>query len=135
MLKSKQITRILLPVFFLLFVSCKKTAGEGGKAFIYGKIIEEDWNQGFTVRNSIYAAADKDVFIIYGDDVTYGDKVSTNYKGEFEFRYLRKGRYQVYVYSKDPSLNSASGDTVYIRNVEISGTKQKITIDPITVYN
>ncbi|MGE0566352.1 MAG: hypothetical protein AB7O73_00260 [Bacteroidia bacterium] len=131
---SKIKLSLIIIISALSIVSCKKTAGEGGKASIYGTIIEEDWNSGFTTLNGIYAGSDRDVYIIYGDEINYGDKVTTNYKGEYEFNYLRKGKYKVYIYSKDKTLKSQSGDTVFVKEVEITGKKQKITIDPITIY-
>lgn len=130
----KKWNQLVLAAFVLFSVACKKTAGEGGKATISGKIWEQDWNSGFTVMNGEYAGSDKDVYIIYGNETNYGDKQTTNYKGEFEFKYLRKGKYKVYVYSKDNTLTSASGDTVFIREVEIKQKKEKVTLDQITVY-
>ncbi|MCC6370754.1 MAG: hypothetical protein IT236_07115, partial [Bacteroidia bacterium] len=120
---------LLLGIF-----SCKKEAGEGGRATIKGKIWAQDWNAGFTVKNGEYAATDEDVYIIYGNNVSYGDKVKTNYNGEFEFKYLRTGKYTIYVYSKDNTLKSQSGDTVFVKEVNITSKKQTVTLDQITIY-
>ena len=114
--------------------SCKKTAGEGGQATIKGKVWVEDWNAGFTIKNGEYAGADYDVYIIYGDDVSYGDKSKASYDGQFEFKYLRKGNYKVYVYSKDKTLNALSGDTVFVKNVTVSDRKATIALETFTVY-
>lgn len=115
--------------------SCKKTAGEGGKASIKGNIWVENWNGTFTVLNGEYAGADVDVFIVYGDETNYGDKQSANYNGEFEFKYLRKGKYKVYVYSKDKTLTSQSGDTVVVKEVEIKDKKEKVDLGTITIFD
>ncbi len=117
-----------------VLLSCKKTAGEGGQATIKGKVWVEDWNAGFTIKNGEYAGADYDVYIIYGDDASYGDKASASYDGQFEFKYLRKGDYKVYVYSKDKTLNSQSGDTVLVKNVTVSERKQTVALETFTVY-
>jgi hypothetical protein len=122
-------------ILSVTITSCKKTEGEGGKASIYGKVVTENYNGNFTVLNGIYASADVDVYIIYGNETNYGDKQATNYKGEFEFKYLRKGNYKIYVYSKDSSLTTASGDTVMIREVEIKEKKQKVDVGTITIFD
>lgn len=123
----------------ILFVAvfcfaCKKPAGEGGKSSIKGSLWAEDWNSSFTVKNGEYAAYDEDVYIIYGDNVSYNDKTKTNYNGEFEFKYLRKGKYKVYVYSKDKTLSSPSGDVSIVKEIEITSKKEVKTVDMITIY-
>jgi hypothetical protein len=123
-----------LLLILISFSACKKTAGEGGTSSIKGKVWVEDWNSGFTIKNGEYAGADEDVFIIYGDDVSYGDKVAANYNGEFEFKYLRPGKYTIYVYSEDKTLQSKSGKISIVKEVEISGKKQTVTVDQFTIY-
>ncbi len=81
--------------------SCKKDEGIGGKSTITGKVIMRQYNSNFTFLQEQFAAPDEDVFIIYGDDPVYGDKVSTNYDGTYRFEYLREGNYSVYAYSED----------------------------------
>jgi hypothetical protein len=128
--------RILLLLFgsFVIFTACKKTAGEGGKASIAGKIWVEDWNAAFTIKNGEYAGYDQDVYILYGDAVSYSDKTKANYNGEFQFNYLRKGKYSIYVYSKDKTLTSKSGDTVLVQTVEITSNKQHIDLSTFNIY-
>jgi len=125
--------------FVLLFVvnliSCKKEAGEGGTSTIKGKIWVEDWNNAFTIKNGEYAGYDEDVYILYGDAVSYSEKTKANYNGEFEFKYLRKGKYKIYVYSKDNTLQSKSGDISIVKEVEITGKKQTKEVEQITIYN
>lgn len=118
----------------LIAAACKKQEGPGGRATIKGKIWVEDWNTGFTLKNGEYAGSDEDVYIIYGDAVSYGDKIKASYDGQFEFNYLRTGKYKVYVYSKDKTLHSQSGDTAFVREVEITSRKQTVTLDQITIY-
>lgn len=125
----------LLIAIALLISSCKKTAGEGGKASIYGKVWVQNWNASFTVLNGEYAGADVDVYIIYGDETNYGDKQTTNYKGEFEFKYLREGKYKVYVYSQDNTFTSQSGDTVVVKEIEIKDKKEKANSGTITIFD
>lgn len=115
--------------------ACKKPAGEGGQATIKGKVWVEDWNAGFTIKNGEYAGADEDVYIIYGDNVGYGNRTRASYNGEFEFKYLRKGKYKIYVYSKDKTLRSQSGDTAFVKEVEITEKKQELSVETFTIYN
>ena len=123
-----------LVVIAVLISSCKKPAGEGGKSSIKGSVWVEDWNSSFTIKNSEYAAYDEDVYIIYGDDVSYSDKTKSNYNGEYEFKYLRKGKYKIYVYSKDKTLTQPSGETSIVKEVEITEKKGVKTVDQIIIY-
>lgn len=117
------------------FTSCKKPAGEGGTSTIKGKIMTEDWNSAFTVKNGEYAAYDVDVYIVYGDNVGYNDKTKADYNGEYQFKYLTKGKYKIYVYSKDKSLQSPSGDVSIVKEVEIKNKKETVAVDLITIYD
>lgn len=119
-----------------LFVSCKKPPGEGGKARIRGTVWMEEWNTTLTVKSSDYAAYDEDVYIIYGDDVSYSDKTKTNYNGEFEFKYLRKGKYKIYVYTESKVFPPVSGAGKFsiVMDVEIKDKKEVKTMDKITIY-
>jgi hypothetical protein len=124
---------LALTLAFITF-SCKKPPGEGGTSSLKGKVWVEDWNGGFTVKNGEYAGADRDVYIVYGDAVGYSDRTRADYRGEFEFKYLRKGKYTVYVYSEDKTLTSKSGDTVVVKTAEITAKKQTVTLDNFVIY-
>jgi len=123
--------------FFLcvLMSSCSKIEGEGGSSTIKGSIWVEDWNATFTVLEAEYSGLNEDVYIIYGNHTSYDDKTTTNYKGEFEFKYLRQGNYKIYVYSKDKSLQSPSGQIAIVKDVKISKKKETVNVDRITIYN
>jgi hypothetical protein len=41
----------------------------------------------------------EDVFIIYGDNISPDDRVQTNYDGEYEFMFLRPGKYTKSIHS------------------------------------
>ena len=49
------------------------------------------------------AAAKTDVFIIYGNEVYFGNDVETGADGMYQFEYLRPGDYTVFAYSTLPS--------------------------------
>lgn len=125
---------VTLIIFSAVLFSCKKPPGEGGQAFIRGKIWVEDWNAAFTIKNGEYAGYDREVYIVYGEHAGFDERIRADYKGEFEFPYLRKGKYRIYVYSKDNSLQSQSGDTTFVQDVEITKKKETITLKNFTVY-
>lgn len=122
----KQIAFIfLISVFFL---ACKKPAGEGGSSVIRGKIWVKDYP-----GPSEYGGMEEDVYIIYGDEASYGDRVKTNYDGTFEFKYLRKGKYTVYVYSDDITGTIPSAKEVIKQEVTIDKNKQEIEVPVMTI--
>ncbi len=131
-MKMKNLFLILL--IGLTLVSCKKVEGEGGSATIKGVIYEKKINNLGNII-SLYPAADQDVYIIYGNDNTfYDDNIKTSYDGTFEFPYLQKGNYTVFVYEDcEISLSCPSGKKEILVPVEITEKKQIINLDTITV--
>ncbi len=127
--------RILLLVFLnIALFSCSKEAGDGGNSTIYGKIIAYNYNAEFTNLKGIYPAADEDVYIIYGDDRSYSERVRSNYSGVYEFKYLRPGDYTIYVYSKDSTLTLASGIYPVIKNVTITEKRQTVEAEDMKIF-
>lgn len=130
-------TIFLFSLFAFLFVasSCNKAAGEGGTSMIKGKVYVLNYNTSGTAVNNEYYGQDVDVYIIYGADGTYfNDKIATSYDGSFEFPYLAKGKYQIFVYSKcfnTPTYSCPSGMEEVLVSAEI--TKNKSTVDVGTI--
>lgn len=131
----KKISFLLIATFFITLLGCKKGPGEGGNSSISGKIWVQNYNSSFTTITSEYAGADEDVYIIYGNDVSYGEKISASPDGSFEFKYLRPGDYTIYVYSKDKTLTAPSGTIAIKKAVTISSKKEKVDAGTITIYN
>ncbi len=127
--------KLLMICLLLLALSCKKPEGEGGSASIKGTVWMQNWNSTYTFLESEYPATDEYVYIIYGDNTSYGDRIKTNYDGRFEFKYLREGTYKIYVYSKDKTLQSPSGTVAVIKEVKITSRKQSIETDTLVIYN
>ncbi len=126
-----------LNIFVLLFVftSCKKEAGEDGKATIKGKVYAYDWdNTQLYLISEGYSSGEK-VYVLYGDNTTIGDDVRTSIDGSFEFTYLNKGHYKVFVNSLDTTYKLKGNDTQIpvIREFEITDKKQTITLDDIII--
>ncbi|MEI6489095.1 MAG: hypothetical protein WCP52_09040 [Bacteroidota bacterium] len=131
-----------ISIFILLFsISCKKQAGEGGQATIKGKVMERKMSADFTTCYGQYVSADKTVYIIYGDDATYGNNTKTGPDGVFEFQYLRKGSYKIYTYSNDslgtvgPPVNASAPKIAVSKSVEITSRKQLYESGTMVVYN
>lgn len=127
----------LIPFLFVtavVVISCNKDAGKGGTSSIRGKIEVDDYNQTFTTLWAEYDGADRDVYIIYGNHVTYNDDIKTGPDGVFQFDYLTKGLYTIYVYSKDTSLQEPSGQVALKYQVEINENKQLVELPTITVF-
>ncbi len=131
-----KLTRLafLFLLIILLFTSCSKEAGEGGNSSITGSIIVHDYNSDYTVLRGIYGGADEDVYIIYGNDLSYSERIRTNYNGVYEFRYLRPGDYTVYAYSEDSTLTMPSGKYSVIRQLKITGNHQTVKADDMIIF-
>jgi len=134
-LMNMKIIFYVLIVFAITFSSCKKEAGEGGDSSIKGTVWVKDYNASFTTLLGEYAGADEDVYIIYGENISYGDKIKASPNGGFEFKYLRKGSYTIYVYSKDNTLSSPSGKITMSKKIEITDKKQTVDAGQIIIYN
>ncbi|MFA4851163.1 MAG: hypothetical protein WC868_01420 [Bacteroidales bacterium] len=118
-------------IFFILFIiiiltnSCSKEPGEGGRASIKGKVFTVNYNASFTVpQDSGYLGGQK-VYIIYGDEIAVGDNQDSNSEGAFEFKYLRKGKYKVYVYTE---VKQNYIDSAVVQSVEITEKKQTLEL-------
>jgi len=128
-----------LPVFLIFIVSvilfsCSKEAGEGGNSTIYGKIIAYNYNAEFTKLRGIYPAADEDVYLIYGADRSYSQRIRSNFDGVYEFKYLRPGDYTIYVYSKDSTLTLISEMYPVIRKVKIKKNRQTVEAEDMKIF-
>ena len=126
---------IILVIIPILFISCSKEPGVGGNASIHGKVYAKYYNNYFTLYIGEGYAAEKDVYIIYGDNTSFGDRTRTNYDGSYEFKYLRKGKYKVYTYSKDSTLIIPSGSYAVIAEGEITSNKQNLELPDLKIFD
>jgi hypothetical protein len=130
-------TMMRFPILFItllfLLTGCEKEAGEGGTSSITGKVWVLDYNSEYTEINATYYAQKEDVFIIYGDEVVYGNTFETNYDGTYRFDHLRKGKYRIYVYSEDTTGLVPGGVFPVIRDVEITENKQDLVLDNLVI--
>jgi len=126
---------LMLFIPFLFSISCKKEEGEGGTATIKGKVIVKICSDNFDTVYAQFPDEDRDVYIVYGNDDFYGDKVSTFYDGSYQFSYLRKGNYRIFAYSDDETGESVSGKIPVIQEVNIDKNGQVVEVPEIVVYN
>ncbi len=108
---------------FIIITSCSKEPGSGGRASIKGYVHTTKYNSSFTIQQGQYDGADEWVYIIYGDDISYGDRIRSGPDGKFEFKYLRKGNYTIYVYSDD---NTLQGQHAVSKTVEIKKATESL---------
>jgi hypothetical protein len=130
--KSLQISLAVAGVLFF-FQSCSKVEGPGGSSSIIGKVHVNVYDAAGNLIND-YDAQKEDVFLIYGEDGTfYDDDVKTSFDGTFEFNYLQKGKYTLFVYE---DCNSCpSGKNAVMRDVEITDNKSTTDIGTINIIN
>lgn len=120
-------TIIILSLMTLaLFSSCEKTEGEGGTSEIRGKVYIEEYNADMSYLAKEYYAMEENVYIIYGDDAIYSDRFRTNYDGSFVFKYLQKGKYKIFAYSKN--INLEAGYEPVIVEIEITEDFQTVEL-------
>ena len=135
-MKTKIFLLLFLPTI-VFCLSCKKEPGIGGDASIQGRVYVKHYNTAFTQFISEYFGPDIYVYIIFGNDISYGKRIKTSYDGAFEFKYLYEGNYKVYSYSID-SAAVVNGiykpDSAVIKQVTITGRTQDKDIGSLTIF-
>ena len=131
---QKQVKLCFVMSLLVMFaVSCQKDPGEGGNSSITGKVFLRNYNSSFTTLQSEYYDPDEYVYIVYGEGPAPDDRVKTGPDGDFDFKYLRKGTYTLYVYSDDSTGNSASGTVAVYKTVTITKNRQTVDAGTITI--
>ncbi|MCC7028929.1 MAG: hypothetical protein IT257_01400 [Chitinophagaceae bacterium] len=117
-----------------LFAACTKGPGEGGRAFIKGKLFVKNYKAyPDTTLQASYWGQDENVFIVYGDEPGVGKSVKSAYDGSFQFEYLRKGKYKVYALSDDRASGINSKTKEVLVEVEIKNATETIDIGILTI--
>ena len=89
----------LIFIVFLSFQSCSIEEGEGGTSSISGKVFVQDFDSTGFLEDEYYPG-EWSVYIIYGDDEIYSDRMDTHYDGTYKFTSLYPGNYSIFTYSK-----------------------------------
>ena len=124
----------LIPILGLLLLApaCTKEPGEGGKAVIKGTVLRQNVNAVGNPQGNPYPYQETRVYIIYGDNEFQDDDVRTGPDGNYEFRWLRKGKYTVYTFGEC----NCPGNSVEISAVvNIDGKKDVVTVPTMTANN
>ena len=100
------------------FLSCEKTEGLGGTGSIAGTVTEKFYNDDFSLLIYEKPTVDEEVFIVFGDKKEVGNRERTNHLGQFRFKYLYPGTYQVYFSSED-SLSELNMDVENLYEVDL----------------
>ncbi|MEY2830217.1 MAG: SdrD B-like domain, partial [Bacteroidota bacterium] len=89
---------LLIFVFFISIIACKKQPGTGGVAQITGNVYADTIfeNKNNKVLGSGYLASIA-VYLCYDKDTIASQSTKTSYNGAYKFDYLQKGNYSVYV--------------------------------------
>lgn len=127
---------LLLPALMIFAaVSCKKPAGPGGRAAVKGKVFSNDFDNTQQYMISSQYESGQKVFIVYGNSDVTGNNVTTSPDGSFEFLYLNKGHYKVFVNSLDTSIKVKGNKTMVpvIREFDITGMTQTVTLTDIVI--
>ncbi len=121
-----------LSIFFS-FSSCKKTAGIGGTSTIKGKLFVAEYNI-LDIQDSFYVGKE-DIYIIYGDNEYFDDKIESSYDGTFEFPYLKKGKYTLFSYGECLPNDSLcfGGKKAFVKEVVITENKQIVDIGDLRI--
>lgn len=117
--------------------SCEKPAGPGGRATITGRVYARDFDNTQRYKMSEGYSAGERVYIMYGNSNTIGDDVRTSADGTFEFRYLNKGHYKIFVNSLDTAqkLKGNDSEKPIFREVDITDNKQVVSIQEDIIIN
>lgn len=143
-MKSRNVFNLLIIIFLagLVVNGCKKEEGLGGTSTIKGKLIVHDFDAGFQSLVATYPKVDADVYIIYGNDhSTYNDNYKTSFDGTYEFKFLQKGKYKLFAYSKDSTgaaagnYNSSSPKIAKIVEIEITENGSVVTPSDIVIVD
>ncbi len=113
---------LLIGILLISFSSCKKESGYGGNSTITGKLKVKVYSRDFSIFKEENDVPNTYVYLIFGNDPSYGDRVKTSYDGTFEFNHLLPGDYTIYAYSKDTTLNFTN-DIAITKTVTVTKNK------------
>jgi hypothetical protein len=120
---------VAIGLIALLYGACQKPAGPGGKATIKGRVYTTDFDNTQRYMISQGYAAGQRVYICYGNSASIGNDVRTGTDGSFEFKFLTKGHYKIFVNSLDTTEKFKGNNTEIPIVKEVTITQPKQTVD------
>lgn len=129
-----RIVIILFSALSVLLTACSKEPGEGGRAEIQGRVMEQRYSANTQQPQGLpYGKAEQRVYIIYGDGTYQDDDVRTNADGFFRFPWLRKGDYTVYTISECGTFNGCT--TSVSAKATIDARKAVVEVGTLSIQN
>lgn len=122
-------------IIILCLMGCSEEPGLGGNATIIGNLKLNNYNSNFSVLQQSYYPTEEFVYIVFGDNAAYGDRVRTGLDGSFEFKQLKLGSYTLYAYSKDSTFKSPSGYVPIFKTVEITSPSDILDVGELVVLD
>lgn len=118
----------------ILFTACSKEPGEGGRAEIQGRILEQRYSTNTQQpQGQPYGKAEQRVYIIYGVGAFPDDDVDTNSEGFFRFPWLRKGDYTIYTISECGTFDGCT--TSVLVRASVDERKALVDVGTLTIQN
>ncbi|MEX1188288.1 MAG: hypothetical protein WED33_03455 [Bacteroidia bacterium] len=94
-------------------------------------MLIQSYNSNCSALIAEYYGVDEDVYLIYGDDPSYSERVRTGPDGVFWFPFLRKGEYTIYAISESCSV--ITGDTIAAQTITINDKNETVQLDDLKV--
>lgn len=121
-------------IAMMILSSCQKSEGPGGTGSISGILVEQFYNDDYSLMIYEKPAVDEEIFILYGENDELGDRTFTGLTGEFKFNFLYPGRYYIYFKSRDSTqILDVEQEKIYLVDLERGdrvglGTLNKLNI-------
>lgn len=103
---------------------------DDGNSVLSGVLMEQEYVGSFPV-NAPFVSQENEVYITYGNDDVYFDRMDTGFDGKFEFHDLIQGTYTIYAYSKCGTCVNVDDTVSY--QVEITSNNSLIEGDTLTI--
>lgn len=103
---------------------------DDGNSTIKGRLMEQEFAGVFPI-NSPYPSQENEVYIVFGDDEVYFDRMDTGNDGMFEFKDLVKGTYTLYAYSQCETCTNELDTVAY--EISITENNQLINGGDLTI--
>jgi hypothetical protein len=60
-------------------------------------------NGAYSLKTDTFVAREADIYLVFGDEPYYSERLRTGDEGQYLFKYLNPGNYSVYAFSEKPS--------------------------------
>lgn len=130
LVKSKKYLFLFVGALLVVLFGCTQDEGLGGNSHINGVLMEQFYNDDYSMLLSEQPAKDEDIYLLFGEENTVGENSTTSYYGNFSFNYLWAGNYTLYYYAPNPE-NPELGDIEQLIDIELKAGDE---IDLGTLY-